>query len=249
MKTKHSSKTKFEKGVLLHALFIFLCSGCSFVLRAQNEGFDEQDETPYVSSEAEGEGEQYRTFRVGFDIGVYGGWLDGLAAPSAEAASAFSEAAPELTAGVQSQIVALIQLDPKLALRPFTGIQIMDSRIEYSRPGFNGRQRVPVLQSAATLGMKIMYGNFNELRGPCISAGGSVMFNINPEQTDRINTLGAVPCFDVAAGWPLKMGNSKALIEAFYGITLSSLIESETLHEQWWDQVVLHKIGVRLAVF
>lgn len=236
----------------MHALFLLFLIGYTSFVWGQGEppeSNDKEDDDQYVNTIDDHEGELQKKFRVGFDIGVYSGWLIGQSNPSNEAAQVFSGASPELTAGVQSQIVGLITLYPKLALRPFTGIQIMDSRIEYSRVGFNSKQRVPVLQSGATLGLKLMYGNFNELRGPCISVGGSLLFNVNPDQTDRVNTPGVVPMFDLSAGWPVKMGNSKALIEAFYGISTNSIIESNTVHEQWWARVTLHKVGLRLALF
>lgn len=249
MKIQHSLNLKIIKGALLRTLFLLpLAVGSTFGW-AQNDTPDNDENNQYVNPNPETENEAHKKFRVGFDISVYGGWLDARAAPSAEAGQVFSAASPELTAGVQSQIVGLIALHPKWALRPFTGIQIMDSRLEYSRVGFNSKQHVPVLQSAATLGAKVMYGNFNELRGPCISVGGSLLFNVNPEQTDRVNTPSAVPMFDLSAGWPVKMGNSQVLIEAFYGISTRSIIESSTVHEQWWARVTLHKIGLRLALF
>lgn len=248
MKRCHSFK-HIIKGVRLHALFLLLHMGLTPVIQAQVEDQVNDAEAPYVNPELDDTPTEPKKFRLGFDIGMYGGSFVGQAAPTEEASSIFSDASTEITAGVQSQLVALIPIHPKVTLRPFTGIQIMDSRIEYSRFGFNSKQRVPVLQSAATLGVKIMFGNFNFMKGPIVSVGGSVMFNANPGQTERITTPATIPCFDVSAGWPVQLGNSQTIIEAFYGVSLVSMIESQTLHEQWWDDVTLHKFGLRLAIF
>lgn len=220
---------------IFFALLIF-----SFFVQAQ-EGTPNSDNVDYVD-------EPMKLVRWGFTTGLDVGWMGGKENPSDTAAMRFSGVHNPSSLGVNAGVTMSYMMNKFVTIRPSFNLCFMPTHMNYSDHGPGSPERVQVSQLSTDFSLHLIAGNPLVTKKPSGFIGGSAEIVLDVVSTQRVNQEMLIGRIDFGIIVPTQIGNSTVLIDVFFGQTLTPHFGNETPYEQWWENAIRQRVGVRMHI-
>jgi len=192
--------------------------------------------------------EDAKIIHWGFSVGLESGLFFGKENPTDTSRSRFTDAKAIPGFGVSAGLGVSIRLADKFSLKTGATLSILPTRVRYGRMNTSPENPL-IFPFTAEVPVHFLFGNPLETKKGSVFVGPTLEFNIPAIETGRFSNESFFLRGDVGFTVPVNIGMGEALLDIVYGISVTPLLQGNSVYDQWWDSSGRHRFALRLNLY